>query len=56
MNQDTVTDCCTGTSPCPPKAESTPMPGIRNGRDGRYLPHMDNFRDVIEAVEVGNGQ
>ena len=37
MNLDTVHDCCTGTSPCPPRYEVTiPMAGIRNGKDGRY--------------------
>ena len=36
MILDTVTDCCTSTSPCPPKPDQALMPGIRNGRDGRY--------------------
>jgi hypothetical protein len=36
MILDTVPDGCTSTSPCPPKPEPAPMPGIRNGRDGRF--------------------
>ena len=34
--QDTVPDCCTGTSPCPVRYEVTvPMAGIRTGKDGK---------------------
>ena len=34
--QDTVPDCCTGTSPCPVRYEVTvPCAGIRTGKDGK---------------------